>query len=361
VPFCAHKCDYCDFYSLSKASDYIHAYITALAIEAAQYKELHFDTLYIGGGTPSFLGCDNLARLISVIKSALGIGRFLEATVEINPDSTTLPLLHTALQSGINRVSIGVQSLSDYELRKVSRIHTSAQALTAIDMAVDAGFKRISADVIVGLPGQTQKSLLHTLEKLVAGSIDHISVYCLTLEHETPLSINPPDDLPMDDAQADFFLAACDFLQNVGFVHYEISNFARTGYECVHNLNYWRGGEYVGLGPAAASHLNGKRYRNKADLFAYVETPCGVVEDIEQLEGENKMYEEVVVRLRLLQEGVDIREMSSKYGTLNTICLVDRLNILVTEGMIIRDGSLYKLSPSAVLISNSVLCRLLPD
>ncbi len=361
VPFCAHKCDYCDFYSVAGRLDLVDSYIEAVITEASHYRGQSFDTLYLGGGTPSILGAKNLEHLVTSIKAALDVQKFNEATIEVNPDSASLELFEAALKNGINRISIGVQSLADAELKCVSRIHTAEQALTAIGMAAAAGFHRISVDVIIGLPGQTWQALFSTLDRIIMQPIDHISIYCLSLEHETPLALHPPADLPSDDDQADLFVQARDFLQNNGFVHYEISNFARPGCECAHNLNYWRGGEYVGLGPAAASHLHGRRFKNRADLSAYINDPCGVVEDSEELGGEKKLAEEAILHLRLLMEGLDVKNMISGFNPQHTARLTRRLDMLVTEGALLFDGAVYRLAPSAVLISNTVFCRVLPD
>ncbi|HAV10033.1 MAG TPA: hypothetical protein DCX22_00190 [Dehalococcoidia bacterium] len=253
-----------------------------------------------------------------------------------------------------------MQSLNDEELKRVSRIHSAEQALSAIHAAAAAGFQRISADVIIGLPGQTTRTLRETLSGLISLPVQHISTYCLSLEHETPLALHPPSDLPSDDDQADLFVQASDFLKDAGLVHYEISNFARPGCQCLHNLNYWRGGEYVGLGPAAASHLHGRRYKNIADLPGYINDPSNGIEDCEELTGEKKLGEDAILRLRLLAEGLDINDIRSRYDEDSVNALMGRLDALIDEGYLSFDGAAYRLSSPAVLISNSVLCRILP-
>jgi oxygen-independent coproporphyrinogen-3 oxidase len=202
-------------------------------------------------------------------------------------------------------------------------------------------------------------SLTRTLERLTDLGVNHLSVYCLSLEHGTPLAMNPPEDLPSDDQQADLFEEARSVLGGRGFIHYEISNFCLPGRECRHNLNYWRGGEYLGLGPAAASHLGGRRWKNHADLLAYIRDPSGIVDEVEELGPKEKASEEAMLRLRLLVEGLAADEMVGRFGEDGTRELFSRLNGLVAEGLLTYDGSRYRLSRSRVLTSNPVFARVL--
>jgi oxygen-independent coproporphyrinogen III oxidase len=361
IPFCVKKCSYCDFYSLPQRLDSLDEYLDALLVEARQYRGMDFQTLYLGGGTPSLLGAEGLEKLLSGLKDILDFSTLDEATMEANPESVNLSLLESAGRSGINRISIGVQSLSDPELSRVGRIHTAAQAVSALDLAKKAGFKNISCDAILGLPGQDWQSLMVTLETLIGLDIQHLSIYCLSIEPHTPLALKPVPDLPSEDGQADLFEKAVPLLQNRGFEHYEISNFALTGYPCLHNLNYWRGGEYLGLGPAAASHLNGKRFKNKPDLDAYLENPCEQIVETEELNSEDKAAEEAILRLRLLKEGLDIKELGGRFGKQSVEGLIERLNDLADKDLLIRRGSNYRLEPSCALVSNPILARVLGD
>ena len=208
--------------------------------------------------------------------------------MEVNPESADRELLDAAREAGMNRVSVGVQSLSDGELRGAGRVHSAAQAVEAIGRARAAGFDSVSADLIIGLPGQTWLSLRRSLETLLRTGVEHLSLYCLSLEEDTPLAKSLPPDLPSDDAQAELFEQASALLVGRGFIHYEISNFALKGCECLHNLNYWRNGEYVGLGPAAASHLGGKRFTNRLDMDAYLVAPAGLAGESEELGAREK-------------------------------------------------------------------------
>ncbi|MCX6003980.1 MAG: radical SAM family heme chaperone HemW [Chloroflexi bacterium] len=359
IPFCVEKCSYCDFYSLPARLGALESYVRAVVQESQSYIGLSFQTLYLGGGTPSLLGTKNLKDLIGGIRKSLDLSGLVEATIEVNPESATREFLETVKDAGVNRVSFGVQSLSDDELKSVGRIHTATQAISAIKLAKRLGFKAISADLIIGLPGQTWATLRESLETLVGLGIGHLSVYCLSLEEGTPLAENPPDDLISDDIQAEFFEKTRAFLDTCGFVHYEISNFAIEGYECLHNLNYWRGGEYLGLGPSAASHLHGKRFRNRADLDAYLENPTGQTEYIEELEAQDKAAEEAMLRLRLLTEGIDSSELTTRFGHEHIEAIISRLDGMVGEGLLTYENSRYRLVPSRIITSNQIFARIL--
>jgi oxygen-independent coproporphyrinogen-3 oxidase len=304
------------------------------------------------------LGAGNLKKLIGGLRSIFDLSGLEEATIEVNPDSADAELLETAKELGINRVSIGVQSLSDYELQSAGRIHNSNQAIDAVRRAGSLGF-RTSADIIAGLPGQTWETLSRSLDTLVELGVEHISLYCLSLEDGTPLADSPPDDLPSDDMQAELFEKACWLLEERGFIHYEVSNFSLPGCESRHNLNYWRGGEYLGLGPAAASHLEGKRFNNRPDLHAYLDNPTGIKEGIEEHGLPEKAAEEAMLRLRLLEEGLDIDVLVKRFGQRNVEELESRLLGLSRAGSLIKEGSCYRLPPSRVLTSNPVFAGVL--
>jgi len=359
IPFCISKCYYCDFYSLTDVPELMDRYVDALFSEAISYKGMGFATLYIGGGTPSLLGSARLERLITGLSNRFDLEDLLEATIEVNPESAGRDFLSNAYGLGIRRLSIGAQSLNEEELKKAGRAHDRRQVLDAVDSAVKSGFQNISADVMIGLPGQTIQSLSETLNILVGAGINHISAYCLSIEEGTVFSRFPPPDLPGEDDQACLFESAVDLLQTHGFIHYEISNFALTGYECKHNLNYWRGGEYIGLGPAAASHSRGKRFRNAASLERYLDDQSSIVEGVERLDDRRKAGEEAMLRLRLIEEGLDIREMAGKYKHDAVESLAARLDDLVSRKMLVKDGRIYRLPPGSALTSNRVFINVI--
>jgi oxygen-independent coproporphyrinogen III oxidase len=359
IPFCVRKCTYCDFYSLPQRLELIPAFLDAVLAEAQACRGRKFETLFLGGGTPSLLGPSGISILLDGLRRSFDIAGLIEATLEANPESVTPELLQAARGAGLNRISIGVQSLSDAELQSVGRIHSASQAVSAVGAAWNNGFSNISADVILGLPGQDWSSLMVTLETLIGLEVQHLSVYCLAIEPHTPLAAIIPADLPSEDTQAELFENVCVLLAKRGFVHYEISNFALPGFECRHNLNYWRGGDYLGLGPAAASHINNRRYKNKADLEAYLQNPCGQTGESEELPAAEKAAEEAVLRLRLLNEGLKVGALAEKYGDEHLLELVSRLDRLVKEGCLLRAGGTYSLEPSLALVSNVIFARVL--
>jgi oxygen-independent coproporphyrinogen III oxidase len=361
IPFCVSKCSYCDFYSLPGRLGSLDNYLQALLIEAAKYRGGFFTTLYLGGGTPSLLQDRGLKNLLANLRSVFNLAGLREATLEANPESLTGPLLETALSAGINRLSIGVQSLSDLELQRAGRVHNALQAVQAVEMGRKYGFKNISVDVILGLPGQDWSSLQKTLEMLVDLALPHLSVYCLTVEPHTPLANNPPSDLPDEDTQADLYLKTTGLLIEAGFHQYEISNFALPGYACLHNLNYWRGGEYLGLGPSAASHLECNRFKNRPDLDAYLLNPAGQQIELERLPPSRKAGEEAVTRLRLLEEGLDLRALEQKFGASNIKVLKEELYRLAADGWLIREDRRFRLPGQYALVSNSILSRMIAD
>ena len=359
IPYCVRKCSYCDFYSLPDRLETLDAYIQAVLQEAQKYSRLSFQTIYIGGGTPSLLGAKHFNLLMDGLRDVLSLSNPLESTIEVNPESAKPEFFEAVKNAGFNRISIGVQSLHDSELRTVGRVHTASQAASAIKLATQFNFQSISADLMIGLPGQTSASLHKSLKTTVELGVEHLSVYCLSLEEGTSLANNPPPDLPSDDLQAKLFEETVKYLQSCGFAHYEISNFALPGFECQHNLNYWHGGEYLGLGPAAASHLDGKRFKNRANLDAYLENPTAQIEYVEQLSNREKAAEEAMLRLRLLQEGLDADALAEKFGEQDTEAIVERLDKMVKEGLLLNDGADYRLTPARILTSNPIFARVL--
>ncbi len=359
IPFCVGKCFYCDFYSVAAVPELMDRYIDALMAEADSYRGMCFNTLYVGGGTPSILGVERLQRLVRGLHRRFALDNLKEATIEVNPESTSEDLLGTIYRLGFNRISIGVQSLNGDELLKSGRAHNRQEALRALEIASSAGFHNISTDIMIGLPGQTAPSLEETLNNLINRGASHISAYCLSIEEGTPFHRCPPSGLPCEDEQADLYECAVDVLCGHGMVHYEISNFARPGRQCLHNLNYWRGGEYLGLGPAVASHIDGERFRNAADLERYLSEPLNVREGAERLNDDRKAGEEAMLRLRLIQEGLDIRDISGRYGCSVAGMLESRLNKLVRCKSLVREGNIFRLHPACVLTSNSVFAEVL--
>ncbi len=359
IPFCRSKCYYCDFYSLAGNTELLGSYVDALLKEVQIHSGMAFDTLYIGGGTPSLLDVAGLEKLAEGLHQHFDLSGLREATIEANPESACPAFMQAALKCGFNRLSLGAQSLNDGELAKAGRIHTSAQALEAVKTAIKSGFSNVSTDVIIGLPGQTEVSLEDTINRLAESGVSHLSAYCLSVEEGTPFACRPPRDLPDDDRQADLYTKACGLLKGHGFIHYEISNFALPGKESLHNLNYWKGGEYLGLGPFSASYLDGRRVKNIATLQEYLDNPLSCRLEEDSVSATARPAEEAMLRLRLLEEGLDLRLLERKYGMDNVCGLETRLEELAVRKLLVRQDNSYRLASDAVLIANQAFAQVI--
>ncbi len=312
IPFCRRKCLYCDFYSVALQDGFAERYTEAVKRNIAAYGEicnttLHsrhpkggkdaalqsdgFDSVYFGGGTPILL-----APYLGEMLKGANIADGAEITAECNPCEMTEEALLQLRESGINRISVGVQSLCDSELKALGRRHDSNTAIRAIERANAAGFSDISADLMLGIPQQTSESLAQTLDMLTALPITHISAYMLKVEPNTPFGRNTPD-LPDEDSVADMYLQTVNALSVKGFHQYEISNFAKRGYECKHNLKYWHCEEYLGIGPAAHSFLDGRRFAVKRDIDEFLNSPRQI--ELTTDDSPDEYEERVMLGLRL--------------------------------------------------------------
>ena len=326
IPYCKRKCRYCDFVSFAGRTDqlaYTAALITEMRMLSDMMKTKRFDTVFIGGGTPSMLPAGLIGRIISEAKTCFSIENDAEITVECNPESVTAEKLGEYLNAGVNRLSIGMQSSDDRVLSAVGRIHTLEMFLDAFRLARSAGFTNINADVMHGLPGQTQESYLASLRLLAELGAEHISSYALILEEGTPLYddvVNGKTVLPDADDTADMEDAGFELLSELGYERYEISNFAKPGFRCRHNLNYWNNGDYLGLGVNAHSalHLNGKwvRFANTADIDGYIgDITAGKLPlaDTEEIPREDEMFECIMMGLRKT-DGILRADFAARFG-----------------------------------------------
>ena len=350
VPFCAQKCPYCDFYSgaynAGKAASYTDAVCRNLA---ALPEHLPADTVFFGGGTPSLLSSVHLERMLEAIRQRCELSADAEITLEVNPLTATENKLRDWLRIGINRLSFGTQSFQPDVLRILGRRHTTEQGIAAVQRACDAGFRNISIDLMLGLCQQTEAVWLSDLEQAAALPVTHISSYLLKIEPNTPFGSNPPQMLD-DDASADRWMQMHEVLSEKGFSHYEISNFAKPGFESRHNCKYWRLHPYYGIGPAAHSCCGGKRYAVPPDLDAFCAAPLQPAEITES--HADTEAERFMLGLRLA-EGVNLSALSvSKERLLrNAEPLMPRL--------IRKKDNRLCMTPEGWLVSNAVLVRLL--
>ncbi len=316
LPFCRRRCAYCDFCSYVGREDEIPAYVTALCRELCERArpDRVVDTVYLGGGTPSLLPTAELARLLDAVGAHCRLASGAEITCEANPGTADYEKFSLLKAAGVNRLSLGVQSLSDRALRALGRIHTAKEAVAAYDSARRAGFRNLSLDLMTGLPGETPAELLETLRGVLALAPEHISAYSLILEEGTPLAASPlRHEIPDDDAAADAMEMTAAVLEGAGSRRYEISNYAREGYESRHNLRYWRGGEYLGLGVGAYSYLDGVRFGAPRDLDAYLSGKPLPTVDRETLSRDDLERERVLLSLRLA-EGIDLAAYRRDFG-----------------------------------------------
>ena len=367
VPFCRSKCQYCDFYSVTDRDDklldgYLDAVCAHIKEAGALAPEYVVDTIYFGGGTPSFVGADALAQILYTIRKSFDVADTAEITFEANPDSVTDKFLRRMRSEGFNRVSLGVQCDNDEILEKIGRPHTYEEAVHAVQRIRKLGFRNISLDLMYGLPGQSLEDWLHTLRHVLALKPEHISCYGLTLEEGTPMyALQEHYNLADDDEQADMYLAAIKMLQQHGYRQYEISNFCRKGHVSRHNLKYWTGGEYLGFGPNASSDFAGRRFTVIRDLHGYVEgikTGGQVLSDVQQIPPRERAGEYLMTRLRI-SSGIDPKEYEQRFlmpfGPLEAT-----LNRFKEQGLAQKsfDGR-WHLTPRGFLLSNTVISDLL--
>ena len=267
IPFCIRKCLYCDFYSVTDCS-LAKKYKDAVIEEMRLYEGMKAETVYIGGGTPTVLG-DNLVEIVKAAGKIFDLSDDAEFTVEANPGTVNPSLLGELAENGVNRISLGAQSFNDNELKALGRIHTAEEIFEAVDMVRGAGIKNLNIDIMLATPKQTIESLKHTLDCVEKINPEHISAYSLIIEENTPFFNNTPP-LCDEDTEREMYYYTTERLEKAGFFRYEISNFAKKGYESRHNSRYWQDYEYIGIGAGAHSYYENKRYYNEADISLYI-------------------------------------------------------------------------------------------
>lgn len=365
IPFCASKCSYCDFYSLSgndsKMEKYQSALIRHLEEAAPQMEPYYIDTIYFGGGTPSFYGAKYICEIFNTLKRSAKVLRSAEVTVEMNPDSVSREDLKMLKAEGVNRISLGMQSANDDILRLIGRRHTLKQTENAVKLAKGEGFDNISLDLIYGLPSQTKNDWADTLSRAIALQPQHLSCYGLKIEEGTPIcKYIGSEILPSDDEQADMYLYMTDILEHYGYPQYEISNFALPGRESRHNLKYWQLGDYMGFGPAAHSFVSGIRYSYIRDLDAYIGGVLAgknIVDECEKIEKLESAAEYIMLGMRTVR-GISKDEYNTVYRS-----GFDKMEYLLSEyekkgWATVRDGR-WSFTSAGFLLSNILIGTLL--
>lgn len=366
IPFCRQKCAYCDFYSLAGREDRMDDYTDALCAhlaETAAFAASHtVDTVYFGGGTPSYLGEKRLVKILKLIQKKYRLAKDAEITLEANPDSAgDWKTLRALRKAGVNRLSLGMQAADDALLREIGRIHTMDQVRAAVEAARKAKISNLSLDLIYGLPHQTLEQWQETLSAAVDLMPDHLSCYGLKVEEGTPLfARRDTADLPGDEAQAEMYLDTVRFLARHGFRQYEISNFARPGRESRHNLKYWTLQEYAGFGPGAHSDFGGTRYAYGRDLEEYIRgvregTP--MLSERESIPPLERDTEWLMLRTRTVL-GLDPKEFETRFRRRFT-CLLPFLEQCREAGYAVEEEGRWHLTPRGFLVSNQIIGGLL--
>jgi len=370
IPFCVRKCAYCDFNSYAGLEPLFAPYVRALAGEmrsrVADQGPLHVRTLYVGGGTPTALPLSLLGDVLSACHASFDVAAGAEVTVEANPGTVDEGYLAGLLAAGVSRLSLGVQSFDDGELQLLGRLHDAGQARQAYRQARAAGFHNVNLDLIFGLPGQTVARWRATLQQALALGPEHLSLYALTLEEHTPLAgriARGELPAPDDDLAAEMYELAEAELARAGYVHYEISNWARPGFECRHNLIYWRNQPYLGLGAGAHSWFAGRRWANVCLPRIYVEEMARghlPVAESEEISPALEMAETAILGLRLVEEGVNLGAFRARFGAEFTDVYGREVEELVDLGLLEASTGRVRLTRRGRLLGNQVFQRFLP-
>lgn len=356
IPFCVQKCKYCDFVSFPDSESYHDKYIEALICEAENYSGSEFDSVFIGGGTPTVLGEHLLERLLAAINEKFRLSADCEFSVEANPKTLTAEKLGILQNGGVNRLSIGVQSFNDDELRRLGRIHSAKDAYNTVYMAKEYGFDNINIDLMSALPEQTGEKLMYSLKTAVELEPAHISCYSLILEDGTPFAAEYDSGkliVPDEDTDRMMYRDTCEYLKRCGYNRYEISNFAKPEYECRHNIKYWSCDEYIGLGIAAHSYSDKTRFYNTCDLRDYIN---GNYRGGENALSEKDMIEEFMIMGLRMTCGVSEREFFARFAKHMRDVYGAVTDKHIKGGFIRCADGRYFLTEKGIDVSNSVLC-----
>lgn len=370
IPFCVRKCEYCDFLSWSAGEEEREQYVEALLLEIESYREFakgyRVSTVFIGGGTPSVLLPKQMERILQKVYEVFELEKRPEITIEINPGTVNEEKLQCYKENGVNRLSMGLQSVNNEKLRLLGRIHIYQDFVGSYELARKVGFDNISLDLISSIPGQTLQDWKKELETAVAQKPEHISVYQLIIEEGTPFYekyVEHPELLPDEETSREIYLWTGKFLKEAGYEQYEISNYTKPGKESRHNLKYWERGDYLGLGLGAASMVRNIRMSNTKDMKTYLERctqPKTMREDVQFLEEPRQMEEFMFLGLRKTR-GVSKKEFRRTFGREMNMVYEKALHKCLENGMLLEHKDRIFLSEEGTLLSNMVLSEFLFD
>ena len=359
VPFCVKKCNYCDFCSFNLSSvSWRNEYIDRLCEEIRSYRgcDISVDSIFFGGGTPSLLTPCEFDRICSEINGSFNVLPQCEFTVEANPKTLDAEKLRSYKKNGVNRLSIGLQSIHENELKILGRIHLYEDFLASYNLVRKEGIDNINVDLMYGIPEQSMDSFSQTLDSVLHLQPEHISLYGLILEEGTPLYENRDKlNLPDEDSECDMYYMATRRLRNAGYNHYEISNYALPGRECRHNLKYWRCREYIGIGVAAYSYFDGKRFDNSSNVYDYLSCESAPMLLARRLTDEDRESEFIMLALRLC-EGISLEEYKSRF---NKDLLESKKGIIkkyIDAGLMTLADNRLALTERGFYVSNSIIC-----
>lgn len=366
IPFCARKCNYCDFLSAPASAQVQAEYARRLEEEIRGFEnagEYEVVSVFFGGGTPSLLPREAIVRLMNALRETFAFRGDVEITVECNPGTLTEEKLRAYRACGVNRLSIGLQSASDAELKELGRIHTWEAFERNYRLARELGFANINVDLMSALPGQTLSSWHETLRRVLALCPEHISAYSLIIEEGTPFyewygnQTNGHPPLPSEEVERQMYYDTERILGEAGLRRYEISNYARPGYESVHNCGYWLRREYVGFGLGASSQLGRLRYKNTDALEDYLSGDFSK-QEVQVLSRDDEIEETMYLGLRLM-EGVDLRKFCETFGVAAETIYQKELSRLERQGLLLRENGFLRLTPLGIDVSNQVLAEFL--
>lgn len=355
IPFCKSKCPYCDFFSIKMNDEEMNRYVDKVIERFDKYcnDDIVLDTVYFGGGTPSTLGTERIAKLLNAINDKFTVDENAEITMEMNPTSKELINFTVLKECGLNRLSIGMQSAVESEMKLLGRTHSQEDVINTVNQAKKSGIDNISLDLIIGVPTQTKESLKYSMDFCKSLGVKHISAYILKIEEGTKFyTIKDSLNMPSDDEQAEMYMYVSEYLESIGYNQYEISNYSLEGFESRHNTKYWRCEEYIGIGPSAHSFYNGERFYYKRSFGEFYNDKT----NFDCIGGTEEEF--IMLNLRL-KRGLIFKEYEEKYNKKFPEEIIKKAKILEKAGLLTVDKEKVSLSRKGYLVSNAIICELI--